>query len=140
MLLLQAAETGFVNVRKVAAKHENVILGQHNFKSQSFIVLDRFLTEIMLFPALFIIQVFFLFPALISESQEIIQPFILGCDTKNPRIVQICMQAIQRLICHEALSAVSISFPNVIHIVKVDMRCQIKSKIGFQPTEIKFPI
>ncbi|KAG1680890.1 Protein MON2 [Nymphon striatum] len=68
-----AAESGFVNIRKVAAKHENVIL------------------------------------ALISESTDITQPFLLGCDTKNARIVQICLQAVQRLICHEALSPTAAS-------------------------------
>ncbi|XP_023214026.1 protein MON2 homolog isoform X4 [Centruroides sculpturatus] len=42
--------------------------------------------------------------ALLSESPEILEPFFLGCDTKNPKIVQICLTAMQRLITQEAVS------------------------------------
>lgn len=45
-----------------------------------------------------------LITVMIQESTEILQPLILGCDTKNPRIVQICVIAMQRLIAHEAIS------------------------------------
>ncbi|XP_033121689.1 protein MON2 homolog isoform X2 [Anneissia japonica] len=43
-------------------------------------------------------------PALVACSGEIMQPFLLGCDTKNLRIVQICLASIQRLIAKQALS------------------------------------
>ena len=49
----------------------------------------------------------FCFVALVSCSGEILQPFLLGCDTKNLKIIQLCLQSVQRLISHEALSAVS---------------------------------
>lgn len=40
----------------------------------------------------------------IAEETEIIQPFLLGCDTKSLRVVQISLTALQRLITNEALS------------------------------------
>ncbi|KAM7295272.1 hypothetical protein ISCGN_024776 [Ixodes scapularis] len=42
--------------------------------------------------------------ALLSESPEILEPFFLGCDTRSPKIVQICLAAIQRLVTFEAVS------------------------------------
>ena len=45
-------------------------------------------------------------PGLLSSSQEILQPFILGCDTKQPKIVHLSLSAIQRLIGHETVSMV----------------------------------
>lgn len=44
--------------------------------------------------------------AVLSEETEIIQPFLLGCDTKSLRVVQICLTALQRLISHQAISEV----------------------------------
>ncbi len=44
---------------------------------------------------------------LVASSVDIIQPLIMGCETKNPRIVQICLVSVQRLIQHEAISLVS---------------------------------
>lgn len=44
---------------------------------------------------------------LVSCSVEVLQPFLLGCDTKNPKIVHQCLTSIQRLISHEAISVVS---------------------------------
>jgi Dimerisation and cyclophilin-binding domain of Mon2 len=37
----------------------------------------------------------------------VVQPFILGCDTKNPKVVQLSLGAIQRLISHQLLNEVS---------------------------------
>jgi len=39
-----------------------------------------------------------LHPNLINKSVDIVQPFLLGCSTKNPRIVQISLQAIQKAL------------------------------------------
>lgn len=50
---------------------------------------------------------FHLITALVANSGEILQPFLLGCDTKNLKIVQLSLVSIQRLITHEAVSAVS---------------------------------
>lgn len=47
--------------------------------------------------------------ALLSESPEILEPFFMGCDTKNPKMVQICLTAIQRLITQEAVSSMAAS-------------------------------
>ncbi|XP_022081616.1 protein MON2 homolog isoform X2 [Acanthaster planci] len=54
-------------------------------------------------------------PALVACSGEILQPFLLGCDTKNLKIVQLCLGSVQRLITHEALSAAAAS--NVINML-----------------------
>lgn len=51
---------------------------------------------------------------LVPASAEIIQPFVMGCDTKNPKIVQLCLTSVQKLISHEAISVVSIALCNVI--------------------------
>lgn len=45
--------------------------------------------------------------SVLSEETEIIQPFLLGCDTKSLRVVQISLTALQRLISHQAISEVS---------------------------------
>ncbi|XP_071784170.1 protein MON2 homolog isoform X2 [Asterias amurensis] len=54
-------------------------------------------------------------PALVACSGEILQPFLLGCDTKNLKIVQLCLGSVQRLITHEALSVGAAS--NVINML-----------------------
>lgn len=45
--------------------------------------------------------------ALLSESPEILEPFFLGCDTRNAKIVQICLSAIQKLVTFEAVSLIA---------------------------------
>nr|XP_006825120.1 PREDICTED: protein MON2 homolog [Saccoglossus kowalevskii] len=54
-------------------------------------------------------------PALVACSGEILQPFLLGCDTKNIKIVQICLVSVQKLIIHEALS--EIAARNVVNML-----------------------
>ncbi|GAB6021011.1 hypothetical protein CHUAL_003649 [Chamberlinius hualienensis] len=49
----------------------------------------------------------YLLQAMQQESGEILQPFILGCDTKNAKLVQICVNGIQRLIAHGTVSVTS---------------------------------
>ncbi|KAJ8301798.1 hypothetical protein KUTeg_020785 [Tegillarca granosa] len=41
---------------------------------------------------------------LVPASAEIVQPFVLGCETKNQKLVQLCLVSIQKLISHEAVS------------------------------------
>ncbi|KAK3764746.1 hypothetical protein RRG08_009006 [Elysia crispata] len=41
---------------------------------------------------------------LLPLSSEVIQPFVLGCDTKNPKLLPLCLVAVQRMISHEAIS------------------------------------
>lgn len=47
-------------------------------------------------------------PAALKEnSSEVVQPFLMGCGTKEPKITQLCLAAIQRLMSHEVVSEVS---------------------------------
>ena len=39
-----------------------------------------------------------------DASADLIQPFVLGCDTKHVKIIPICLSGIQRLISHSAVS------------------------------------
>uniref|UniRef100_A0A672KSL5 Protein MON2 homolog n=1 Tax=Sinocyclocheilus grahami TaxID=75366 RepID=A0A672KSL5_SINGR len=42
--------------------------------------------------------------ALKENSSEAVQPFLMGCGTKEPKITQLCLAAIQRLMSHEVVS------------------------------------
>ncbi|XP_018111526.1 protein MON2 homolog isoform X7 [Xenopus laevis] len=42
--------------------------------------------------------------ALKESSSEVVQPFLMGCGTKEPKITQLCLAAIQRLMSHEVVS------------------------------------
>src|SRR6218665_1071457 len=46
------------------------------------------------------------FVGLIAASPDILQPFILGCDTKNPKVVQMSLTAIQRQISQQTINMV----------------------------------
>ncbi|KAJ3596929.1 hypothetical protein NHX12_003329 [Muraenolepis orangiensis] len=39
-----------------------------------------------------------------EHSLEVVQPFLMGCGTKEPKITQLCLAAIQRLMTHEVVS------------------------------------
>uniref|UniRef100_A0A3Q2YK08 Protein MON2 homolog n=1 Tax=Hippocampus comes TaxID=109280 RepID=A0A3Q2YK08_HIPCM len=39
-----------------------------------------------------------------ENSSEVVQPFLMGCGTKEPKIAQLCLAAIQRLMSHEVVS------------------------------------
>jgi len=43
---------------------------------------------------------------LLAASIDVVQPFVLGCDTKNPKIVQLSLIAVQRLISQQLLNKV----------------------------------
>ena len=47
------------------------------------------------------------FAELLSSSGEVVQPFIMGCDSKNPKMVHLSLTAIQRMVQHQVISAVS---------------------------------
>ena len=56
-----------------------------------------------------LIKLFVCLPlSVIADETEIVQPFLLGCDTKSLRVVQISLTGLQRLINNEALSEVCI--------------------------------
>ncbi|CAH1783969.1 unnamed protein product [Owenia fusiformis] len=61
---------------------------------------------------------------LVSQSTEVIQPFILGCDTKNPKIVHICLTSMQRLVQHESISMTAAN--NIISMLWVLMEAGIE--------------
>ncbi|KAJ8269820.1 hypothetical protein COCON_G00124270 [Conger conger] len=42
--------------------------------------------------------------ALKESSSEVVQPFLMGCGTKEPKITQLSLAAIQRLMSHEVVS------------------------------------
>ncbi|XP_072341125.1 protein MON2 homolog isoform X2 [Scyliorhinus torazame] len=42
--------------------------------------------------------------ALKENSAEVVQPLLMGCGTKEPKIAQLCLSAIQRLMSHEVVS------------------------------------
>nr|XP_033814153.1 protein MON2 homolog isoform X1 [Geotrypetes seraphini] len=42
--------------------------------------------------------------ALKENSSEVVQPFLMGCGTKEPKITLLCLAAIQRLMSHEVVS------------------------------------
>ncbi|OWF34717.1 Protein MON2-like [Mizuhopecten yessoensis] len=52
---------------------------------------------------------------LLPASAEIVHPFVLGCETKNSKIIQLCLMTVQRLISHEALSMTAAN--NVIQML-----------------------
>uniref|UniRef100_A0AAR2LSC0 Protein MON2 homolog n=1 Tax=Pygocentrus nattereri TaxID=42514 RepID=A0AAR2LSC0_PYGNA len=43
-------------------------------------------------------------PVYQENSSEVVQPFLMGCGTKEPKITQLCLAAIQRLMSHEVVS------------------------------------
>lgn len=45
--------------------------------------------------------------ALVTESPQILEPFFMGCDSKQPKMVQISINAIQKLILFESLNEVA---------------------------------
>ncbi|XP_067683321.1 protein MON2 homolog [Haliotis asinina] len=45
-----------------------------------------------------------LITGLIPASSDIVHPFVLGCETKSPKLVHQGLVAVQRLISHEAIS------------------------------------
>ncbi|KAL7982631.1 hypothetical protein Chor_010229 [Crotalus horridus] len=55
------------------------------------------------------------FKALKENSSEVVQPFLMGCGTKEPKITQLCLAAIQRLMSHEVVSEVAAG--NVINML-----------------------
>jgi len=46
-----------------------------------------------------------LIQALRISCTELLHPFLLGCSSKNPRLVQISLQAIQRLIHNRVIES-----------------------------------
>jgi len=43
-----------------------------------------------------------------DASVDLLQPFVLGCDTKQVKIVQLCLTSIQKLLQHHIVNQVRI--------------------------------
>lgn len=41
-----------------------------------------------------------------DASADLVQPFALGCDTKQVKIVQLCLTSIQKLLQHHIVNQV----------------------------------
>ena len=75
---MKAAESGLVKIRNISASCES----QQESQQQNDLI-----------------------QALRTSCTELLHPFLLGCSSKNPRLVQISLQAIQRLIHHRVIDA-----------------------------------
>ena len=49
-----------------------------------------------------------------DASVDLLQPFVLGCDTKQVKIVQLCLISIQKLLQHHIVNQVRM---NIIHFL-----------------------
>jgi len=56
---------------------------------------------------------------LLAASVDVVQPFVLGCDTKNPKIVQLSLVAVQRLISQQMLNKVTSVYASYAAICKL---------------------
>lgn len=45
-----------------------------------------------------------------DSSADVIRPLILGCDTKQSKIIQICLASVQKVIEAKILNVVSIYY------------------------------
>lgn len=73
---MKAAESGLVKIRNISAEFE----AQQESLQQNDLL-----------------------KALRNSCTELLHPFLLGCSSKNPRLVQISLQAIQRLIHYKVI-------------------------------------
>jgi hypothetical protein len=49
-----------------------------------------------------------------DSSVDLLQPFVLGCDTKQVKIVQLCLTSIQKLLQHHIVNQVRSTKTNSI--------------------------
>ena len=70
--------------------------------SKFFAKLDRYIVDLQSVAN----TVMCVVTGLLAASVDVVQPFVLGCDTKNPKIVQLSLAAVQRLISQQLLSKV----------------------------------
>lgn len=47
--------------------------------------------------------------ALLAESPQLMEPFFMGCDTKSPKMVQVSINAIQKMIIFECINSMASS-------------------------------
>jgi len=59
---------------------------------------------------------------LLAASRDVVQPFVLGCDTKNPKIVQLSLVAVQRLISQQLLNRVKRCVLNAATVMRCNNR------------------
>ncbi|GAB5573993.1 protein MON2 homolog isoform X2 [Prionailurus iriomotensis] len=92
----EAAESGIIKVKTIAARNTEILAADKNYNY-----------AVKLFRArkpLGYGDLLDLFQSLKENSSEVVQPFLMGCGTKEPKITQLCLAAIQRLMSHEVVS------------------------------------
>nr|XP_045221483.1 protein MON2 homolog isoform X4 [Macaca fascicularis] len=106
----EAAESGIIKVKTIAARNTEILAGGI---FRSFSLASFFSTQSTPFSSLvpFVLASVMnmeksgnAMPALKENSSEVVQPFLMGCGTKEPKITQLCLAAIQRLMSHEVVS------------------------------------
>lgn len=65
--------------------------------------LDDLITKI---PLVLILRYFL---SVIARSDDVIQPFILGCETRSPKLIHISIVCIHKLISHDAVPDTSVT-------------------------------
>jgi len=86
-------------------------LAQMNHGSAKKGCVERYNCSYTLFSSFVVaINAFFVLAGLLELSSEFIQPFVLGCDTKSPKIVQLSLTAMQRLIAQQAIHHVNLNY------------------------------
>lgn len=60
---------------------------------------------------------------MLTNSMEIVNPFVLGCDTKNTKVVPMCLSALQKLIQFETVSLVCYWSKLLVTILVIVGKC-----------------
>ncbi|KAG9334937.1 hypothetical protein JZ751_006259 [Albula glossodonta] len=90
-----AAESGIVKIKTIAARNTDILAGRK--RKTAGAPRGECLADPSASPS----------PSagtLKENSSEVVQPFLMGCGTKEPKITQLCLAAIQRLMSHEVVS------------------------------------
>ena len=96
-----AAERAILKLRSLsAANDKHINEGKEQLRRKDFST-KYFLTHDLLIPHLLF--------SVIARSDDVIQPFILGCETKSAKLIFISINCIQRLISHDAVPDTSIT-------------------------------
>ena len=61
---------------------------------------------------------------MLANSVELVQPFIMGCDTKNPKIVHHCLGGIQKMISCQVINAAASK--NIVNALWVSMEAGVE--------------
>lgn len=106
----------------------------------SFLILIVISEQLSVFPfkknakegyrTLFLICWCYLSSALKENSSEVVQPFLMGCGTKEPKITQLCLAAVQRLMSHEVVSEVWTA-SHILNHTKFSYTCRVSCSVSY---------